>query len=234
MRIAVRYGRRGPAKYVSHLDMQRTIGRAIRRARLHACYSHGFNPHLQMSFASPLSVGYETDADYIELEVESDQSIEEALGALTAAAPPGIVFRNVYRIPDGFGKLMARCDSASYEVRFKLASDAESDYHVLQNTLGHLQESTSYTAADKKGRIRDIRPMIRELTWSDRSAFMRLANSSSASLNPAVVADALLAESGLSGTYDVRRTECYALGPNGPTPFSVLLEGAAQSANAPG
>lgn len=225
MRIAIRYSRSGPAKYVSHLDMQRAVGRAVRRAHLHACYSHGFNPHLQMSFASPLSVGYETRSDYIELEVEDDQNTAAALEALRASAPPGISFEGVYRIPDGFGKLMARSDSASYDVRFTLASDARNDYCRLEETLEHLKARTSYLATDKKGREKDIVPLIHELSWKDgTTASMRIANSSSASLNPAVVADALLRESGLDGTYSVTRTECYASSPSGAVPFSQLFQ----------
>lgn len=231
MRIAVRYGRSGPAKYVSHLDMQRSIGRAVRRAHIHACYSQGFNPHLQMSFASPLSVGYETRSDYVELEVGEDQLPEDALAALRDAAPPGIEFRNVYRIPEKFGKLMARCDSASYEVRFTLATETETDYYLLQNALEKLKASNTYSAVDKKGREKDIKPLIRDLTWNGRTAFMHIANASSGSLNPAVVADALLRDAGLDGTYEVCRMECFALGPEGPASFADLFEAGPQSAD---
>mgnify|MGYP000296683571 CR=1 FL=1 len=33
-------------RFISHLEYVRTIGRAIRRAKLPAAYSEGFNPHL--------------------------------------------------------------------------------------------------------------------------------------------------------------------------------------------
>lgn len=223
MRIAVRYSRNGPARYVSHLDMQRAIGRAVRRARLHACYSQGFNPHLKMSFASPLSVGYETKSDYLELEVADDQNLDEALRALQAAAPPGIGFEGVYRIPDGFGKLMARCHSAAYDVRFILETPTQNGYRRLEESLEHLKSCTSCLATDKKGRQKDIRPLIYDLSWLGDTAHMQVANSSGASLNPQVVADMLLDASGCTGSYAVTRTECFASAPDGTASFVALF-----------
>lgn len=223
MRIAIRYSRSGPAKYVSHLDMQRAIGRAVRRAHIHACYSHGFNPHLQMSFASPLSVGYETKSDYIELEVEEDQDVRKAEESLRAVMPPGIAVRGVYRIPDGFGKLMSRCRSASYEVTFTLESDNQTDYSRVRNELERLKECNTFLATDKKGREKDIMPLIYELSWRDGKAHMCVANASSATLNPAVVAGVLLEKAGVNGTADICRTECFAEGPEGPAPFADLF-----------
>ena len=44
-------------RFISHLEYVRTIGRAIRRAKLPAAYSEGFNPHLKFSLASALGVG---------------------------------------------------------------------------------------------------------------------------------------------------------------------------------
>ena len=38
-------------RFISHLEYVRTIGRAIRRAKLPAAYSEGFNPHLKFSLA---------------------------------------------------------------------------------------------------------------------------------------------------------------------------------------
>ena len=44
-------------RHIGHLDLMRTIQRALRRTTLPIRYSNGFNPHIQLSFAAPLSVG---------------------------------------------------------------------------------------------------------------------------------------------------------------------------------
>lgn len=223
MRIAIRYARSGPATYISHLDMQRAIGRAIRRAHVPSCYSHGFNPHLQMSFASPLSVGYATNSDYVELEVEDGTAPEHVRVALDAAFPPHMEVRGVYAVPDGFGKLMARNDSAEYTVEFGLESPEESD--KIDMFVRSLSERDSWTAVDRKGRQRDLLDLVESIEWKDGTLRMRVANASGRSLNPAVVADAMLDELGLDRPYRVCREECYARGPNGPRPFHELFEG---------
>ena len=44
-------------RHIGHLDLMRTMQRALRRSNLPIKYSNGFNPHIRLSFAAPLSVG---------------------------------------------------------------------------------------------------------------------------------------------------------------------------------
>ena len=53
--------------FISHLDYARAMERAIRRAKLPAAYSEGFNPHMKLAFASALSVGVTSDAEYADI-----------------------------------------------------------------------------------------------------------------------------------------------------------------------
>jgi radical SAM-linked protein len=43
--------------FISHLDLMRLFRRAIRRADLPIVYTHGFNPHIKLSFKRALAVG---------------------------------------------------------------------------------------------------------------------------------------------------------------------------------
>ena len=56
-------------RYISHLDYAGLIERAIRRAKLPAAYSEGFNPHMKIAFASALAVGVTSDAEYMDFEL---------------------------------------------------------------------------------------------------------------------------------------------------------------------
>ena len=51
MRIIAALHETGRAAYLSHLDMQRTLQRALRRADMPLMYSQGFNPHPQIAIA---------------------------------------------------------------------------------------------------------------------------------------------------------------------------------------
>ena len=55
-------------RFISHLEYSRTISRAIRRAKLPAAYSEGFNPHLKFSLASALGVGVVSYTEFVEID----------------------------------------------------------------------------------------------------------------------------------------------------------------------
>ena len=57
MRMMVVFEKGEALRYIGHLDLMRTVQRALRRSELPVKYSNGFNPHIRLSFAAPLSVG---------------------------------------------------------------------------------------------------------------------------------------------------------------------------------
>jgi hypothetical protein len=57
------YEKVGPARFISHLDLLRTFGRAARRAGLPLAFTQGFNPHPKITFAAPLAVGISGEAE---------------------------------------------------------------------------------------------------------------------------------------------------------------------------
>ena len=54
MRIIAKLAKGDEVRFVSHLDIQRLLQRAFRRAGIPLAYSQGFNPHPQLSFATAL------------------------------------------------------------------------------------------------------------------------------------------------------------------------------------
>lgn len=60
--------RKGPQlRFLSHLDMLRAMERAIRRAGLPLAYSEGFTPHPKLAFAPPLPLGFEGEAEIVDI-----------------------------------------------------------------------------------------------------------------------------------------------------------------------
>ena len=66
------YKKSGRAKYVSHLDTMRAMTRLLRRAQLPAWYTEGFNPHLYITFAMPLSLGFSSDYELADIRLTDD------------------------------------------------------------------------------------------------------------------------------------------------------------------
>ena len=81
-------------KYVSHLDIIRMFGRALRRAGLDISFSNGFNPHPIMNFAHPMGVGISSECELIKIGVEGDIPAEEFLKRLSPCMPEGFELKN--------------------------------------------------------------------------------------------------------------------------------------------
>ena len=106
-----------PIRYISHLDFASLMQRAICRAHLPAAYSEGFNPHMKISFASALSVGITSDAEYMDLELKKDICQPELFDKLSKALPPGVRLLKARQIDMHSSKaLMSIVDEASYSI----------------------------------------------------------------------------------------------------------------------
>ena len=81
-------------KYVSHLDIIRMFGRALRRAGLDISFSKGFNPHPIMNFAHPMGVGISSECELIKIGVEENISSAEFLEKLSPCMPEGFELKN--------------------------------------------------------------------------------------------------------------------------------------------
>lgn len=220
MRMVLQYARQGAARYISHLDMQRAFSRALRRSGIPVTYSQGFNPHIVMSFASPLSVGYATDADYLEVEVADGYDARAAKEALNAVLPADIRVGRSFALLQTKKKLMALNHSAAYEITFALEN--ESECVTIRESLAKLLAADAYVTKDRKGKDVDIRPLIVEAVCAGNRINAVLMNSSAGALNPAVPANAVLAQAGLDAAYTVKRTQCYAQLDGEVAPFDAL------------
>lgn len=81
-------------KYISHLDVNRCMQRAVKRAQLPVWYTQGFNPHLYLTFALPLSLGYESEYEVMDLRLTQPMACDAVMQRLNEALPEGFhVFR---------------------------------------------------------------------------------------------------------------------------------------------
>lgn len=110
-------------RFISHLEYVRTIGRAIRRAKLPAAYSEGFNPHLKFSLASALGVGVVSYTEFVEIELAEPMEVRAAAQALDAALPRGIRVLAADAVDNRHPALMSQAAGAEYRVTLPYAGD---------------------------------------------------------------------------------------------------------------
>lgn len=88
--VRIRFSKSGQAIYISHLDINRLMARAVRRADLPMWYTQGFNPHPYIAFALPLSLGQKSDCEYMDIKIQGDMNNDEVYNRLSAVMPSGI------------------------------------------------------------------------------------------------------------------------------------------------
>ena len=77
-------------KYISHLDINRCMSRALSRAEIPLWFTEGFNPHPYMSFSLPLSLGVESLCESVDLRITDDISNDEIKNRMNEMLPTGI------------------------------------------------------------------------------------------------------------------------------------------------
>ena len=143
-------------RYISHLDYASLMQRAIRRAKLPAAYSEGFNPHMKLSFASALSVGVTSDAEYMDLELAEDMTETEIAERLRPALPAGVRLLGLQVLVGKPKALMALTDEAEYEITVPLCGSFD-DVLTALASFNAAKECVYLRKTPKKTREIEIR-----------------------------------------------------------------------------
>lgn len=168
VRYLIKFTKDADIKFVSHLDLMRTIQRVVRRAELPVEYSKGFNPHMALSLAQPLSVGVYSEGDYLDMNLIEDMDEVEVRDVLNKFSATGIKFlevskspviENVKRLPQA----MALIDGASYLIKIKYDDISKVIEEV--NNLFAKKELMVLKKSKKGEKMVDIKPLIKEIKY---------------------------------------------------------------------
>lgn len=210
MRMIAEFEKMGRMSWFSHLDLQNTMQRALRRAQLPVAYSQGFNPHVLTSFATALSVGCQSRGEVMEVEMAGEISPEEFAEKLNACLPDGLKVRRCAPVPDSTPALMAKVAEAGYDITAPNA-DLTQAVEAFLKAEEVMVEKRSKT----KTRLVNIRPMVHEITCAfdgkDSRLSMVLEQTNANALKVELVMQALAPEQ----EFRFVRTALYAAGTDG-------------------
>ena len=183
-------------KFVSHLDMNRLMIRVIRKSGIPVWYTEGFNRHIYINYAVPLSLGFEGVYEVMDIRLTDDNfSFEETVSRLNAAAPEGIEFLRAEE------PVLPTVDIAFAE--YELTFDPENAplYYKLKEFLS--KESVICQKKDKKGRIKefDIIPKIKRAEFAGDKALLTLSAGNEGKLNPSLVLSAFFGEMNIAPVF---------------------------------
>jgi len=158
--IRIKFIRSEEVKYIYNLELMKSFDRAIRRAEIPVIYSQGFNPHPNMVFGLPLSVGVTSQAEYADFEVDDCISPDEFMRRINNSLPPGLKVIDAKK-RRGKANIMASIGAASYDILIATTLGTDVDA-VSEKIKGFLGQACIYIEKQsKKGKKEiDIRPMI--------------------------------------------------------------------------
>ncbi len=170
---------------MSHLDLVRTMTRAVRRADIPLWYTEGFNRHPYITFAAPLSLGFESVYETMDLRLEEDMPFATLVERLNAVFPEGLRALSADEVKMKAGTLF----SARYRVTLPVTETELTSFLAQPSIL--MQKRT------KKGGMKDvdIRPHLRdvacETTENGCLLTVTLPCNSTDNINPQMIHQAL-------------------------------------------
>lgn len=189
MKMWVVFGISGRLRHIGHLDLMRAMQRALRRSGLPVSYSQGYNPHILLSLAAPLSVGMAGEREVMEVPLSAPCDEKSFMYALSLALPDEIQCRQCLLKTDETPAPMAALAAAQYAADME-GEDAQA---ILAAVPAFLQKETWMAVKrTKKGDKQfDLRPLVYNLLVKDGKLLMTLAFRESGTAKPEAVLAAL-------------------------------------------
>lgn len=217
--LRIKYKKEHNMKFLSHLELIKTMERVFRRMKLPMAFSQGFNPKPKISYAAPLPVGVESECDFLDVELTEKIDIKTLLATQKEYLPAGLEFVEAKY----FGKmksLMSMVTDSAYIIQLlaKRAYTKEEVQKLMESFLS--LEAITYEKRNKKNKLKtiDIKPLIQSvevLVVNDDQIILKalLTTGSNGNLKPEKMTELFAEHAGIElipGKDRYRRIELYA------------------------
>lgn len=193
------FAKEGRARYISHLDLMRTMQRAIKRAKVPIWYTQGFNPHAYLMFPLALPLGTDSRIEILDVALTEDIPFDKVVEMLNSSMPEGLYFVNAARPVMKHTEIAA----AEYDIAAELSSSADEMLAKWERFISQDEILIEKRTKPKKGRkqpgvkLIDIKPHITvvsaEADGNTLHLKLRLPAGGEFNLNTSVVIDAFFA-----------------------------------------
>ncbi|MEK6265617.1 MAG: TIGR03936 family radical SAM-associated protein [Clostridium sp.] len=178
VRYLIKYTKESEIKFIAHLDLMRTLQKIVKRSELPIEYSKGFNPHMAVSIAQPLSVGAHSSGEYMDVVLNSDLEEKCILDKMNENTPRGIKILDVVKVIPVEGKkkvqAMAIIDAAKYTIKLKC-----SDELSVKENLKEICETGQWNIVKKTKsgeKMVDIKPLVHEFEYQVENSVLCISS----------------------------------------------------------
>lgn len=157
------FAKKGRARYISHLDLMRTMQRSFKRAGVPIWCTQGFNPHAYLMFPLALPLGAESETEILDIALTERIDNDELVKKLNAAMPEGLYFIKSYEPQMKHTQIC----SAEYEIRITASGcTAQRLYQLFSEFYGGSSIEAQKRVKPKRGakagiKTIDIKPYVK-------------------------------------------------------------------------
>lgn len=187
LRVRLRFSRRGEGAALSHLKQIEGIRRALEAAGWPLARSEARKPKPRLSFGPAVSVGYESEAEYCDVELASRLDFAKAGESVSPHLPPGYTLLSVKSIPRFFPSLDETLNMADYRLRSALLADTRERWEAFDR-------ADRFPVVKKKQdreEVVDARACVKDWTLEGEMLKMRLRFGPGRTLKPERIAQAV-------------------------------------------
>lgn len=188
-------------RYLSHLDFANLFLRIFSRAKLPMAYSEGFNPHMKLAFASALSLGVASEAEYVDFELCEQIEEKELAKRLRDNLPSGIQLLQLRPILGKHKALMDETDEARYTLTVPCTGDKE-DVEKAVSAYNHVDSAIFHRVTPKKQKDIEtkaflLRPIVLNVKDDEITLAMDISVTKQGSVKPIEILTLLVEQFGL-------------------------------------
>ena len=155
VRYRVCVARTGPARQLTHLGQIEAMRRAVTESGLPAL-TDGKRKRPRLAFGPAISLGWESLAEYFDMELASAPAAEAVTMALVRSLKDGFALKGVRRIPAFFPSLDSTINVASYDIEARFPDDAPRRLEVFLARRDIVVEKIKEAGVERV----DARPLI--------------------------------------------------------------------------
>ncbi len=199
MKMLLAFQKAESLRHLGHLDLLRSMQRALRRSNLPVRYSQGFNPHMLTSFASALSMGVSSAEEIVEVGLAESVEPDAALARMNRVLPEGLRASRAVMVEDAHPAPMGLLKQASYTAWLQ-GVEASALADTVRAFLAE-QEVMALRVSKRGEKLVNIRPMVHALSVEGEIGGtrleMRLSLEEAATLKPELLLSTLWERAGL-------------------------------------
>lgn len=114
VRVLLKFSREGVVKYLSQLEQIDFLRRALKRTSLPVAYTAGFSPLVKTSFGPAVSVGHESDCEYVDLYMTEKIPEENITAEISKVLPGGYKILQAKYLPLKFPAINSLVNAVEY------------------------------------------------------------------------------------------------------------------------